>query len=67
MLRNVFWSIFRNWLNKGLTGRHVVYNPYIMFVCLFSRVVRACAGICPRELIAFGMDIYSEGVQPLYV
>ena len=41
-------------------GRHVVYNPYIMFVCLFSRVVRACAGICPRELIAFGIDILAK-------
>ena len=33
----------------------------IYYVRLFSRVVRAYGGICPRELISFGMDINGKG------
>ena len=40
-------------------GRCAVYNPHIMFACLaewWELRQRVCAGICLRELVAFGMD-----------
>ena len=33
MLRVFFWTLFRNYSNKGLVGKCAFYNPFIMFVC----------------------------------
>ena len=32
-VQNVFWSLFRNYLNKSMVGRYAVYNPFTMFHC----------------------------------
>ena len=48
-------------------GRCAACNPYIMFDCLaewWELRQRICAGVYPRELITFGMDINGEDEWP---